>query len=44
MRTCDNIWKMASSQGVDYKNGCLLDYNYFNKSIVNLFYFNIISV
>ena len=29
--TCDNIWKIATGQGDDYTNGCLLDYDYFKK-------------
>ena len=31
MRTYDKIGKIATDQGDDYTNGCLLDYNYFNK-------------
>ena len=31
MRTYHNIRKIATAQGDDYKTGCLLDYNYFNK-------------
>ena len=30
LRTYDNIRHIASGQGDDYTNGCLLDYNYFN--------------
>ena len=30
VRTYDDIRKMATGQGDDYTNGCLLDYNYFN--------------
>ena len=30
LRTYDNIWKIATSQGYGYMNSCLLDYNYFN--------------
>ena len=29
IRTYDNIWKIATSQGDDYTTGCLLDYVYF---------------
>ena len=29
LKTGDNIWKIATSQGGDYTTGCLLDYNYF---------------
>ena len=31
LRTYDNIRKVATGQGDDYKTGCLLNYNYFNK-------------
>ena len=31
MRACDNIQKIATGQGDDYTNGCLLYYNYFTK-------------
>ena len=31
MRTYENIQKIVTGQGDDYKTGCLLDYNYFNK-------------
>ena len=31
MRTYDNIPVIATGQGDNYKTGCLLDYNYFNK-------------
>ena len=30
IRTCDNIWKIATGQGDDYATGCLLGYNYLN--------------
>ena len=30
VRTYDDIRKIATGQGDDYTNGCLLDYNYFN--------------
>ena len=30
LRTYDNIRHIASGQGDDYTNGCLLDYNYFS--------------
>ena len=26
----DNIWKIATGQGDNYKTICLLEYNYFN--------------
>ena len=29
LRTYDNIRKIATSQGDDFTNGCLLDYHYF---------------
>ena len=29
--TYDNIQKTTTGQGGDFKTGCLLDYNYFNK-------------
>ena len=32
MRTYDNIPVIATGQGDNYKTGCLLDYNYFNKN------------
>ena len=31
MKTYDNICKIATVQGDDYKTGCLLDYNYFKE-------------
>ena len=31
LRTCDNIWKIATDQGDDCTTGCLLDYPYFKK-------------
>ena len=31
LRTNDNIQKIATGQGDDYKTGCLSDYNYFNE-------------
>ena len=31
MRTYDNIRKIATGQGDDYRNDSFLDYNYFNK-------------
>ena len=31
IRTYSNIQKIRTGQGDDYKTGCLLDYNYFNK-------------
>ena len=31
LRTYKNIWKNATSQGDNYKTGCLLDYNYFKE-------------
>ena len=31
MRTYNNIQKIVTSQGHDYTNGCLLNYNYLNK-------------
>ena len=36
--TYDNIRKMATGQGDDYTNVCLLDYNYFNN------YFKMIAI
>ena len=30
VRTYNNIQKIATGQGDDYTNGCLLDYNYFD--------------
>ena len=30
LRTYDNIQKIATGQGDDFRTGCLLDYNYFN--------------
>ena len=30
-KTSDNIRKIATGQGDDNTNGCLLDYNYFKK-------------
>ena len=30
IRTYENIRKIATGQRVDYTNGCLLDYKYFN--------------
>ena len=29
IKTHENIWKFATSQGDDYTTGCLLDYSYF---------------
>ena len=31
LKTCDNIKKIAMSQGDDYTTGCLLDYLYFKE-------------
>ena len=31
LRTYDNIRKIATGQGDDYTNGCLLDYPYFKE-------------
>ena len=31
LRTCDNIWKIATGQGDDYTTGCLLDYPCFKE-------------
>ena len=31
LRTYENIRKIATGQGDDYRTGCLLDYNYFKK-------------
>ena len=33
-RTYDNIRQVATCQGVDYKNFCLLNYVYFEKYII----------
>ena len=38
LRTYDNIRKIASGQGDDYRTGCLLVNNYFNK------YYNMIAI
>ena len=32
IRTYENIRKIATSQGDDYTNGCLLDYSYFKEN------------
>ena len=32
LRICDKIRKIAIDQGDNYKNGCLLDYPYFEKN------------
>ena len=34
----ENIWKIATGQGDNYTNGCLLDYNYLK------YYCNIIAI
>ena len=31
--TSDSIQKMATGEGDDYTTGCLLDYNYFKKTL-----------
>ena len=31
LKRYDNILKIATAQGDDYKTSCLLDYNYFDK-------------
>ena len=31
--TYHNIWKIATGQEDDYMTGCLLDYNYFKKTL-----------
>ena len=33
VRTYDNISRIATGQGDDWTTNCLLDYNYFNKTI-----------
>ena len=38
LTTYDNIWKIATGQGVDYTTDCLLDYPYFQK------YYNMIAI
>ena len=30
LKTYENIFKIATGQGDDYTNSCLLDYSYFN--------------
>ena len=34
MKTYDNIRKIATGQGDDYKTGWLLDYNYFKEYMI----------
>ena len=36
VKTYDNIKKIGTGQGDDYKNGCLLDYEYFKKYCRNI--------
>ena len=31
LKTYDNIWKITTVQGYDYRTSCLLGYNYFHK-------------
>ena len=38
MRTYDNIRKLATGQGVDYRTYCLLDYNNFKN------YYNMVAI
>ena len=38
LRTQDNIQKIATGEGDDYTNSCLLDYSYLNK------YYRIIAI
>ena len=31
LKTYENVWKMATGQGDDYRTSCLLDYDYFKE-------------
>ena len=31
LRTCYNIWKIATGQGADYTTACLLNFTYFER-------------
>ena len=32
LKTCENVRKIATGKGGDYKTGCLLDYSYFKEN------------
>ena len=35
LKAYENIWKIVSGQGDNYTTGCLLDYSYFKKKILD---------